>query len=295
MSDLSPSIPPESGKRYICRDGRVSGAMRPHHKYCHLMTDGVWAWDRYGQFDSGRIHESDLVSEYVIPNPEQITEFRVGDVCRTRDGKDVFTIVGIFPKAEVRPIVAYRQGDLDLSLFTARGCRNMGGMEGNGDLILPVRAKLPDLPEDREWHMPEAVTEEMIAEGWRPFVKGEERKEGDEFLNKYNQWMQTASAGSIISLNSEPFRTKRPLPSFTKRVPLGPADVPPGSEFKLPKWEDGVSVTRIGAFTQGVIFHDPAANFHSCWRDYSTLMKQDWEISRDSGKTWNPCSKEVPA
>lgn len=90
-----------------------------------------------------------------------------------------------------------------------------------------------------------------------------------------------------------------PIPKFTppppekKKVPLGPEDVPPGSELKLPLWKPGVSVSRIGAFDQGVTIQIPPEQYHLSLISYPALQNEGWEISRDGGKTWENCWKEV--
>ena len=73
-----------------------------------------------------------------------------------------------------------------------------------------------------------------------------------------------------------------------KRVPLGPDDVPPGSVIRKgsPFW---CSVMRVFSDGLGIMFyakeHPPAVSYKE--------LADAWEISRDGGKTWQPCWKEV--
>lgn len=78
---------------------------------------------------------------------------------------------------------------------------------------------------------------------------------------------------------------RRPKPVM---VPLGPEDVPPGSvvrqgHFERTHWilivSAGSSSIRIGSEGQKISYED--------------LQHSLWEISRDGGKTWKRCEKEV--
>lgn len=82
-------------------------------------------------------------------------------------------------------------------------------------------------------------------------------------------------------------RTEVRIKPEAKRVSLGPQDVPPGSAVTWPgctrgRWEAVISVSDLGIYL-------------GCGRalDYGTLSSECWLISRDGGKTWQPCSKEV--
>jgi hypothetical protein len=74
-----------------------------------------------------------------------------------------------------------------------------------------------------------------------------------------------------------------------KRVPLGPEDVPPGSALRSRVWSPGnwsgvLSVSNCGVLIEGG--HEKA-------RLVGFLEAMGaWEISRDGGKTWQPCWKE---
>jgi len=82
---------------------------------------------------------------------------------------------------------------------------------------------------------------------------------------------------------------RKPTP---KRVPLGPEDVPPGSAIRhkgWPTWEWVPVVPRASG----------VSNVGLAWRDTSLPgwrwdeLAVGYEISRDGGKTWEPCWKEV--
>lgn len=73
-----------------------------------------------------------------------------------------------------------------------------------------------------------------------------------------------------------------------RKVPLGPEDVPPGSVVRTCK-------QRVGWFSISV-YPDSVVVFLGDGPevvDYQLLQQHHWEISRDGGKTWGPCWKEV--
>ena len=73
-----------------------------------------------------------------------------------------------------------------------------------------------------------------------------------------------------------------------KRVPLGPDDVPPGSVFRCRKWPRYPSGWWPGYPADTSVHLACGHNIVS----YPDLVG-DWEISRDGGKTWLFCWKEV--
>lgn len=114
----------------------------------------------------------------------------------------------------------------------------------------------------------------------------------------YAELKAAFAAGKTIqgySLHDEQWRDL-PAPAWSRpaedyrvkpepvKVPLGPEDVPPGSAFRPiggDEWrsiqgptESGVVVAFVGTVT---------------WDD----LAKRYEISRDFGKTWHPCWKEV--
>lgn len=85
-----------------------------------------------------------------------------------------------------------------------------------------------------------------------------------------------------------------PIPKFTppapekKKVALGPEDVPLLCQIKhLGKCPHGAVVTTK---------NDDAVFAPGCrWVPYTDLLDSEFEISRDGGKTWERCYKEVDA
>lgn len=73
-----------------------------------------------------------------------------------------------------------------------------------------------------------------------------------------------------------------------KRVPLEAKDVPPGSVFKLKDWGPGEH-RQYFQVVKGGIFWTNEQQFTFTWNE---LLDQDWQISRDNGKTWEGCWKE---
>ena len=83
---------------------------------------------------------------------------------------------------------------------------------------------------------------------------------------------------------------RKPQP---KRVPLGPEDVPPGSVFRNQHWGRSWSAC-LGAWTEivGLATVNADAPALAIKRSYQALLDEGWQISRDGGKTWEPCWKE---
>jgi hypothetical protein len=104
------------------------------------------------------------------------------------------------------------------------------------DPRLPHRRKpkpglwtLPPPPDGQQWHRTD-WTEDMLPEGWRPLLKGEAYKNGDEY-KVYSEWRVETNVSSYQTTDycHFPTRTMRPLPTPPRMVPLGFCDVPPGS------------------------------------------------------------------
>lgn len=221
------------------------------------------------------------------------TPFRVGD--KVLDGgRNVWRIIDICDVDVVFPIAA-RDIYGNLGVFTIDGKKEPND-ESHSDLIPPARPKLPDLPEGKEWHRPESITEKMIAEGWRPLLLYEDLHEEDEFSDgQKTGWKKYGvKCQPFIDLGWGTFRTKRPLPSFTKRVPLGMGDIFPGAVIRKIGNCNWISIDQTcedGVYTGG--------NYQGhVWG----RLAEDIEINQSipiSGK-WNPeawekCYKEVPA
>jgi hypothetical protein len=134
------------------------------------------------------------------------------------------------------------------------------------------------LGEGQEWHRND-WTEDMLPEGWRPHLLGEPDYDGEAITTigiiklQYNKYATSA--------NDAHRRTRRPLPEVKKPVPLGPEDVPPGSYVRYigkPFWTAIESISRGGIVLR--------TGFYSYEK-----IKDELEISRDGGKTWEACSK----
>lgn len=88
------------------------------------------------------------------------------------------------------------------------------------DPRLPHRRKpkpgpwtLPPPPAGQQWHCTD-WTEDMLPEGWRPLLKGEIYKNGDEF-KLYSEWRAETNASGYQTTDycHFPTRTRRPLPT----------------------------------------------------------------------------------
>lgn len=103
---------------------------------------------------------------------------------------------------------------------------------------------------------------------------------------KSNGWIGgVASTSDLVEPVSE-------MVSEMVKVPLGPDDVPPNSIFRCaPPGNSAyyaLFYTLKGLFSEAVIFGE------ALYCDWETLQA-GWEISRDNGRTWEPCEKLVPA
>lgn len=76
--------------------------------------------------------------------------------------------------------------------------------------------------------------------------------------------------------------------SRPERVPLGPEDVPPGTVFRYPavdlqhEWQVAISISGLGIW----LFRDGVEFF-----PFTQLETEEWQITRDGGRTWQPCWK----
>ncbi len=213
--------------------------------------------------------------------------------CRTRDGRAVeilttkaagdYQIIGNIEKVEM-----YRT-------WTLEGFYSNFDMTGTnrGDLVNyePEPWKLPDPPHGYEWLRTDGWTKEMIPDGWRPYLKGEEKARNDEYYNAERKY------GGVVGVkyDFEPkfwYITKRPLPApkpKTVKVPLEPSDIPPGSIIGIRfRAATGTWFAVQGIASSGVLI----ATAEGIVR--FDLLAKDWEIKRP-GEEWKPCYKEVKA
>lgn len=153
------------------------------------------------------------------------------------------------------------------------------------------------LQDGEEWHRTD-WTKEMLPDGWRPLMLGEEVATGegrDEFFIRDDIWSwQNTSPVKIEGKNNSSYarwRTQRPLPAtLPKLIPLEASDVPPGSVLAFKSWgNDGpqcwVSVLQV-TVTGGVL----VAKSEPEWFSYEDLV-DEFIILRPGSTEWLPCSK----
>ena len=146
------------------------------------------------------------------------------------------------------------------------------------------------LADGQEWHRND-WTEDMLPEGWRPMTKGELMlKFQHEYSSNGKNWVVQASDVVCQPCHDSDFiRTRRPLPTVAKLVPLGPEDVPPGSVFKRIEYANhAMWIAPIAVLTSCIEFHDSV----KCYQVSFAELQDRWLISRDGGKTWQKCQKE---
>ena len=87
----------------------------------------------------------------------------------------------------------------------------------------PASWTLPPPPAGQEWHRTD-WTEDMLPDGWRPLLKGEAYKNGDEYKH-YSEWRVETNVSSYQTTDYCHYhtRTRRPLPTPPRMAPLGPA------------------------------------------------------------------------
>ena len=147
------------------------------------------------------------------------------------------------------------------------------------------------LADGQEWHRND-WTEDMLPEGWRPMTKGELMlKFQHEYSSNGKNWVVQASDVVCQPCHDSDFiRTRRPLPIVAKLVPLGPEDVKCGDEIRQSHWLQGTSVSVIGKNKDGVWWVNASGDFRLT--EYGDI-KDGFEISRDGGKNWTACAKEI--
>lgn len=160
-------------------------------------------------------------------------------------------------------------------------------------------------PKDAKFHR-EDWTADMLPEGWRPLLEGEDRQGCDEvrdnFQDKKFVILESIALGDEKTITSiAPFhRTRRPYPQPTRRVPLEAKDVPPGSVFRPIEWGDTPSfVTLASVRKMAVVFNAGDLGKHLC--DQGKCASTSWHVLMDQwlikrpGEDWQPCSKEISA
>lgn len=150
-------------------------------------------------------------------------------------------------------------------------------------------------------HNPDNLTVEQVGEGWR-LLDENEIVEGPSLV-EIEVWQMAADAwyknfhGHLKDLT---YRTKLsrealhklrfpPKPPTTRRVPLGPADFPPGTLLRtnLNKKECLGLVTETN--NRILVAFRTAYEYHC----FTTDTYGHYTRSLDGGKTWLPCYKEI--
>ncbi len=166
---------------------------------------------------------------------------------------------------------------------------------------------LPPPPAGKQWHR-EDWTEEMLPEGWRPLLLGEKFEVGDQFFNHNIKRDWVNAERSFVSdvrdyPNAHPktlqARTRRPLPTELKLIPLGPEDAPPGSAIQFVEMENySASANNCWASVIGiqpdgvcVAFRRKTGEPDLQMITFEDLMPH--KIKRP-GSDWQPCSKLAP-
>lgn len=142
------------------------------------------------------------------------------------------------------------------------------------------RLEFPAPPEGEEWHNSENLTPEQVGilEGYRLAIKSEVLT-GSRFCGFYVWTISKDWAGEICpNIGKFTYRTKHPLPTKSKFVPLEAGDVPPVCWIRQ---KNGASLLVIEVHFGGVL----AGNIWTGWKE---LQKREYSTDR---KTWLPCSK----
>lgn len=74
----SPPVAPENGKRYVMRNGEVTGPSR-RDGYAHMASGEELRWHSSGEFHRNFRHPYDFIREYVPPAPPLPKEIWVNE------------------------------------------------------------------------------------------------------------------------------------------------------------------------------------------------------------------------
>lgn len=81
-----PTIAPQVGKRYVLRNGALTGVIRERDDRFYPFTDGFGSWARTGEFwANGLTRHSDLIAEYVEPAATHVVT--VTDACMAAEAR----------------------------------------------------------------------------------------------------------------------------------------------------------------------------------------------------------------
>lgn len=155
--------------------------------------------------------------------------------------------------------------------------------------------KLPEPPEGMKWHREDGWTKEMLPEGYRPLLEGEELEAGtDQFNFRPAETWRTVDGLAEANATSEyrddwHFRTARPLRKPKTYIPLEAKDVPPLSCFRHKVWDKGQYAVPC-VFTDAISIAFGNECMEWTWKE---LLDEEWQILRP-GSDWQPCRKEAP-
>lgn len=113
------------------------------------------------------------------------------------------------------------------------------------------------------------------------------RHEPVQWFNGSNGWVDSDANTSWCAESLGQFNRYRRKPA-PKRVPLGSEDVPPGATIRYCSW--------LGKGEVQWFYKDENAVSFRVTSDFTVTYKklmESYEISRDGGKTWHGCWKEV--
>lgn len=135
-------------------------------------------------------------------------------------------------------------------------------------------------------------TEDMLPDGWRPLLLDELLKLGDEFLRHGTDWkIDDRIDGAGVQNDWLPRRTRRPLPSPPKMVPLGPEDVPPGSTLRVNFNDKGWESVR--EVREQCLILASGANADFTWLRKYILIHRPGDNNPDGSPAWRKCEKEA--
>ena len=105
--------------------------------------------------------------------------------------------------------------------------------------------------------------------------------------------LEMGAKDPLFLVHSPEYYRVKPAPVM---VPLGPEDVPPGSALR---YIESTTHTRRYGFAWFLVRQVPTAGdgvvVSDEWRPSFEFMKENLEISRDGGKTWQKCEKPEEA
>lgn len=151
-------------------------------------------------------------------------------------------------------------------------------------------------------HNPDKLTVEQVGEGYRllepdELVFGEVTSQIHTWYKNSGDWLKYNHGNPKCStyrtkLSREALHAVRfPKPPITRRVPLGPADFPPGTLLRCSVEYPKIPWIQYAINIYGLVVWWPDHTVKN-WT-YNDLTVLYTERSLDGGRTWLPCYKEV--